>query len=205
MNNAHLPEVRKKAGETQRKNNQKRKEDQDNEGVKTCLKCKETLALNLFRYHKTNFDHLCSSCRKCEALQRKERDAKRVYIKRDHKTCARCKEEKSVDCFRKNKGVKDGLDGWCKSCTKDRSLERRYNSSLEEYQNLLNLQNYKCAICDTDKPGGPTNMFVVDHCHKTGKIRGLLCNHCNTGIGKLHDSPVLLRKAAEYIENSEEN
>lgn len=99
-----------------------------------------------------------------------------------------------------NKSSIDGFNGWCKNCTKDSSLCNRYNISLEDYKKLLILQNEQCFLCGTNDPMGPTNMFVVDHCHKTGKIRGLLCNHCNTGIGKLHDDPQLLRKAADYIE-----
>ena len=66
---------------------------------------------------------------------------------------------------------------------------------------MLQDQGSKCKLCLTDKPLGPRNSFVVDHCHETGKVRGLLCNHCNTGIGKLHDDPELLEKAAAYIKS----
>ena len=63
---------------------------------------------------------------------------------------------------------------------------------------ILKKQNNSCAICGTKKPGGH-GTFVVDHCHKTSKIRGLLCNHCNTGLGKLGDNVENLQKAIRYL------
>lgn len=65
---------------------------------------------------------------------------------------------------------------------------------------MLIAQEYRCAICSTDKPTGKWKVFAVDHDHTTGQIRGLLCNECNRGMGLLKDDASLLRSAAEYLE-----
>lgn len=75
-------------------------------------------------------------------------------------------------------------------------LRSRYGLTPEQWTNLLAQQGNVCAICGLymEKPR-------VDHNHITGKIHGLLHANCNAGIGMLRDSPTLLRKAAEYLEN----
>lgn len=78
-------------------------------------------------------------------------------------------------------------------------LRDSYNITPVEYDQLLKAQNLQCAICQTDKPTGRWKVFAVDHCHTTGKVRGLLCNECNRGMGLLKDSPDLLQKALNYL------
>lgn len=63
-------------------------------------------------------------------------------------------------------------------------------------------QDGRCAICSTTEPGHGHVVFVVDHCHQTGKVRGLLCRNCNAAIGLLGDDPKVLRVAAVYIERN---
>lgn len=82
-------------------------------------------------------------------------------------------------------------------------LKRTYNFSVEEYNILLKEQNYSCRICKTTEPTETKTKFCVDHCHTTGKVRGLLCNKCNAGIGMFNDNPDLLVSAISYLkENS---
>jgi hypothetical protein len=74
--------------------------------------------------------------------------------------------------------------------------------TVEQYEEILAKQNGCCAICESgqaDVKGKKIN-FHVDHCHTTGKVRGLLCHSCNVTIGLMKDSPLLLRKAAMYLE-----
>lgn len=78
-------------------------------------------------------------------------------------------------------------------------LRDKYGITEAQYDEMLIQQNGKCAICETDKPTGKWKRFAVDHCHKSGNVRGLLCNECNRGMGLLRDSPDLLIKAAEYL------
>jgi hypothetical protein len=85
-------------------------------------------------------------------------------------------------------------------------IKRVYNLSEEAYNNLYNIQNGKCAICDTPgkslyDPGRQHNLkLFIDHCHKTSLVRGLLCNSCNSAIGLLRERIDLFYKAAAYIE-----
>lgn len=79
-------------------------------------------------------------------------------------------------------------------------LKYIYNMSLEDYDNLLIKQNNKCAICGTNNPGikNIKNLFV-DHCHSTTKVRGLLCNACNNGLGRFKDNIDFLNNAINYL------
>ena len=77
------------------------------------------------------------------------------------------------------------------------TLKSKYGISLEDYNLLLAKQNGCCAVCGSL----PTQQRLhVDHNHVTGEIRGLLCQACNVSIGKMKESPELLRKLALYIE-----
>lgn len=82
-------------------------------------------------------------------------------------------------------------------------LKRKYGLTYEAYYELLQKQNGVCAICGTDNPGnargGRCPRMAVDHCHKTRKVRGLLCQSCNKGLGNLKDSPDVVEKAISYL------
>lgn len=82
-------------------------------------------------------------------------------------------------------------------------LRIAYNMTPDEYSRLLDFQGGQCAICNTDKAGGRFGQFQVDHDHKTGDIRGLLCYQCNIGLGKFKDSRDLLLAAIEYLKEGE--
>lgn len=73
----------------------------------------------------------------------------------------------------------------------------KYKLTVKQFSELLSSQNGACAICETSKPGGKG--WHVDHDHQTGNVRGLLCHHCNVGIGNLKDDPALVMKAAQYL------
>lgn len=91
-----------------------------------------------------------------------------------------------------------------KAITRKWQLKTNYGITEEQYASLLNEQQGCCAICKTDKPTGKWKVFAVDHCHITGRVRGLLCNECNRGMGLLKDNADLLREAAEYLERNNE-
>ncbi len=80
-------------------------------------------------------------------------------------------------------------------------IKYKYGLTIEDYKRLLRKQNYRCAICrskDFGRKGG--KHFCIDHDHKTGKIRGLLCGACNKGLGLLKDKIKNLRNAIEYLQ-----
>jgi hypothetical protein len=72
-------------------------------------------------------------------------------------------------------------------------LLREYNLTVEQYNQMFVDQGGLCAICDKNL------RLVVDHCHLTGKIRGLLCDRCNRGLGYFKDNPKALLNASKYI------
>lgn len=74
-------------------------------------------------------------------------------------------------------------------------LHSCYKLTVKEYEDLFKSQEGKCAIC---KNKGATNLSV-DHCHTTGKVRGLLCHTCNVGLGFFKDSVFNIREAEQYL------
>lgn len=139
------------------------------------------------------------------------------------KWCSRCESEKRSDEFGSNRQRKDGLDLYCRECrnraareryrsdpegfrqqTKWRQIKSLYGLTKADWMTLFDAQQGRCAICGTalavevgsrrDK-----DRTCVDHCHETGKVRGLLCGRCNLGIGYLRHDPELLRKAERYL------
>ncbi len=84
------------------------------------------------------------------------------------------------------------------------NLKRGYNLTPEQYDLMLKKQNGVCAICESFRPlSHKETTFHVDHNHKTGKIRGLLCARCNTGLGGFQDNMQYLKNAIKYLEENE--
>lgn len=86
----------------------------------------------------------------------------------------------------------------CRLCFRESSLLRIYDLTPEQYAQMLEAQDGKCAICRHEFTGENRDTNV-DHCHKTGKVRGILCPDCNRGLGLFRDDPVLLQRALEYV------
>jgi len=82
---------------------------------------------------------------------------------------------------------------WIQAKGRKCHLKRRYNITPQEYQNKLTSQDYKCAIC------GKLDFLHIDHCHKTNKLRDLLCRQCNSGLGQFKDNTEFLLKAVDYL------
>jgi hypothetical protein len=86
-------------------------------------------------------------------------------------------------------------------------LRSTFGITIEQYDEMHEAQNGLCLVCDEPEtvpdPRNPNSIrrLAVDHCHTTGKVRGLLCQRCNMGIGYFRDNPLLLRAAADYAES----
>ena len=136
-------------------------------------------------------------CTRCyHVLSSERRAAKRV-------TCADCSSMKTTrpsvtaPCNRCGKAPRYSNSPYCKRCRTHNTLKRLYGITIGEYEGLLAAQNGACAICK----GGPfSRRLAVDHDHKTGLIRGLLCYPCNRGLPWFCDDPERLRGAAQYME-----
>ena len=81
----------------------------------------------------------------------------------------------------------------------NRKWLKRYGLTYATYVEMAAAQNWACAICHFVPSGEGRDRLAVDHDHETGAVRGLLCQHCNRGIGQLHDDPDLLYAASEYL------
>jgi hypothetical protein len=92
--------------------------------------------------------------------------------------------------------VAAGRDKWRANNTEWANLQnrlRRYRITLDQYHAMFEGQDFICAICGCEKT------LVIDHCHGTRRFRGLLCHNCNSGIGKLRESPELFASALAYL------
>ena len=114
-------------------------------------------------------------------------------------TCTRCKvaKEGTPAFFPLHNKKKNGLDSWCRDC---RAVYRNEicRGQFRDVISDVGLKELKakiteCVIC------GANEKLVIDHDHNTGKIRGLLCGHCNRGLGHFRDDPTLLEFAAQYL------
>lgn len=82
------------------------------------------------------------------------------------------------------------------------NLRTLYGITPAQFGDLLTIQGGRCPICGTDTPGGKNGTWHVDHCHTSGKIRGILCARCNLMLGHARDNPEVLTAAAAYLRNS---
>lgn len=114
-------------------------------------------------------------------------------------TCTRCKNEKpaSAEYFPLHNKKRNGLDSWCRECRatyRNEICRGKFRADISDEQlKHIKQTTTECVIC------GVTEPLVVDHDHVTGKVRGMLCNHCNRGLGHFRDSPMLLEFAAQYL------
>jgi len=83
---------------------------------------------------------------------------------------------------------------------KDSHLKRKYGIDSEAYNQMFNEQEGKCKICGTHQ-SELSKSLAVDHCHTTGKVRGLLCMHCNQALGKFKDNIKSLENAIIYLKD----
>jgi hypothetical protein len=89
-------------------------------------------------------------------------------------------------------------DTTCKACRIIKQRERTLGVTQEDYLRMYTEQQGRCGICNKRLYSKRYKAFAVDHCHKTGRIRGLLCTKCNTGIGLFNDDPIALNRAIEW-------
>ena len=147
------------------------------------------------------------------------------------KTCSICKIKKPTSDFWKDKAKKSGFRPDCIDCAKlkgkafrianrdinrrksrdkykgnplvdrEKHLKRKYSITQKQYEALLAEQNGECEICKKKQ----VRAFDVDHCHTTGKVRGLLCTSCNRMLGHAHDNAERLIAASAYLLKSRQS
>ena len=114
-------------------------------------------------------------------------------------TCTRCKSEKpaTAEFFPPHNKKRNGFDSWCRGCRatyRSENCRGKFRDVIsDDALRDLKATTKECVIC------GSNGQLVVDHDHVTGKVRGMLCNHCNRGLGHFRDDPLLLEFAAQYL------
>ncbi|MEU5698398.1 endonuclease VII domain-containing protein [Streptomyces aurantiacus] len=178
---------------------------------KRCTGCKRTLPAECFAADRNRRDGLQVRCRECvaeysAAHYRRRRQAigkpvrERMDVPHGHKLCRTCGEIKPHSEWHRNSTASDGLSTRCKACRaiqgRQGHLKRQYGMTEAERDEMVASQMGLCVIC-LKAPA-----VHVDHCHQTGRVRGVLCFNCNSAIGKLGDDPDAVRRAAAYLEGS---
>ncbi len=143
-------------------------------------------------------------------------------IVNNSKVCSICITRKCFKDYYNLSASKDGKNSRCKTCddkirkkfrednpledwiaSRNRNLKHFYGMDLDRYNQMLEEQNGGCKLCGLpeklNKVAGKFNSLSVDHCHDSGKVRGLLCNPCNRALGFFKHKPEVLNAAADYL------
>lgn len=188
--------------------------------VKYCPQCRRTLPRTEFHSNVRRQDGLAFYCRDCaaqgsEASRRKRgiqpRKQSAVPVPAGSKWCPDCDTIKPLAEFARTKGKKSGYHSYCLTChtargveskdrlyggTREYHLRRRYGIGQADVTRMLMVQGGVCDICGAPDPQH------VDHDHRTGEVRGILCFNCNGGLGQFRDSPVFLADAITYLKGT---
>lgn len=152
--------------------------------MKKCSRCGQEKPTSDYHKDGRNSDGLCGWCKPCKVgYARKYRDENLDKVRESQR-----RSRNSNPRVYRNK-----------------QLLWTFGITLEQYEQMLEDQGGVCAVCGkTENEIHPQSKKVrnlnVDHCHQTGRVRGLLCNSCNRGIGLLNDDPAVLRQALAYLE-----
>jgi len=148
-----------------------------------CVKCHWALPISEFRRDRNKKNNLKSWCKRC------------AHIRTDNTR------QRERELYKLNPESRKASGKRWRIKNPSRLKERlyRYNLTTEAYQTLMLKQGNKCAICGIPQIELKHSLHI-DHCHTTGKIRGLLCGRCNWAIGLLKDNINILKSAVKYLE-----
>jgi hypothetical protein len=181
--------------------------------TKRCSQCKKVKSIDQFYTTR-------SECKNCTASYRKRKGAAN-FCKEGSKICAACNQLKDYCQFRKDSWKPDGHSRECKTCRNARNVEYqrknvvgRRNKAIDFqgksskeikaiYDEVYELQQGCCAICrmpEVKRYRGRVVRLAMDHCHVTGKFRGLLCFQCNVLLARFKDNPETFQRGVDYLQ-----
>lgn len=175
--------------------------------TKKCSFCKLVKTYQEFNKDRKKKDGCASRCKKCQSAYSAQWKLKNIEQVRANNETWRENNRIRRNASRKRYYEKNKdrlLTNMRKqysanpSAAKNRDLKKNYGIDINAYNALLLIQNYSCKICNRHKDEFD-RALAVDHCHKTDKIRGLLCTNCNRAVGNLKDSEQLAFKAFQYL------
>jgi len=162
--------------------------------MKTCTKCGVEKPLDQFS---RKLNGLQSKCKSCVKLFNREH-----YEKNRRERIANQKEYYLANA----ESIKQYKKEWRKQnpeLIREYYLERHYGITVKQFDELLEKQKGNCAICFSELP--KSHHTHVDHDHKTGAVRGILCHGCNTGIGLFKENVTSLQSAIQYLQRNQGN
>jgi hypothetical protein len=197
--------------------------DAPGESVRRCRDCGEVKPLDEFQVSARRPGGRGSYCKPCFSERSRKSYARRlsaktgcdvratVAVPAGHRRCPDCGATKPLAAFPRNASGSGGFARYCKPChnargresrerlhggSREYHLRRRYGIGQVDVDELLEAQGGRCAICGR---AGPEH---VDHDHRTGWVRGILCFNCNGGLGQFRDDPELLGEALTYLKGT---
>lgn len=165
--------------------------------MKKCSQCNEVKDEEKFCKHAQHRDGLSSACKNCRSIHRKKpeiRAKEREAKNRDYHS----NPEKYKKYMKKFRDSPTGMISRFNSL-----LKVNYGITAEQYNEMFSNQNGCCAICAIHQ-SKLKRRLSVDHNHDTGKVRELLCNHCNSALGIMRESTELFNKAINYLQKHKE-
>lgn len=188
------------------------------QGQKRCRNCEETQPVAEYYLNKTSADGYASVCKSCYRIKSRENyyANREKIIERVRVWCLehpdRVRELRRATQAKRRAADPDAARArereWRRRnptpyrLQDRRQLLKQYGLTIETYNALAEAQGGKCAICEgppCGRKGESGARFHVDHCHETGRVRGLLCHRCNTALGSFRDDRELLRRALAYL------
>lgn len=175
---------------------------------KICCTCKQLKSLDEFSKAASRTGGHACQCKKCcnsKAREKRRLQKKPKVINIISKICTKCGVDTLLSGFIRQKSAADGHRPECKVCSKrqnnpvrrNRLLQQNFGIDIIIYNQMSRGQNDVCAICN--KPEPHNSVLAVDHDHATGKVRALLCSHCNMLLGNAFDSIDILTAAIQYL------
>lgn len=166
------------------------------EDCKICIDCKENKPLKSFGKCKRQLGGLRSECKLCRSIY--DKAIRKGDLDYKVRKAAYNKQWKK-DNPEKVKLLQERYNKRNPFANRAAIIKNKFNMSSEDYENMLLDQKGSCKICKRQSNNKSQKHFHIDHCHETGKIRGLLCNKCNMGLGMFNDNIELLKIAIDYL------
>lgn len=175
---------------------------------KRCMKSKPHEAFHVYRKAKDGRQPICKECRSAERKQCYANNSERIKkvaanYRADNRTAILDKKQTFRNEHRGAiKDYRQTYDVVNARKIKDTTLRYKYGITLDECEQMLVAQNHACGICRRPLPDKrfPKREYIVDHDHKTGAVRGILCHKCNTSLGGFGDDPETLKAALSYLQ-----
>lgn len=184
--------------------------------MKWCPICNQMKTIEEFyvhRAHKNGRQTYCKPCANKGAIMRHQANKAKIKIIPENKKCTKCKKIKNAKEFSSCSTKLNGLRSTCKKCdskilklyrknnpdkARDQDLRREFGITLLQYRQMLSDQGECCKICHRHQSQFKHSLHV-DHNHKTGRVRALLCGPCNHALGLLQENETVVLALAQYI------